>query len=202
MSYSNPGHSYLHHLFSCSVAPVSLHPHSFPSVSSPSFQWMKQHGFSLSDRLLPLFNWWCFSSLPLVLRARQWTLIPDCAALPSASRCCWESMARLQDPCAHTGEKWTNERQAGRKERGTLRLFHDCHSRWSTALHTQCFWVSVIHTLNISKRRERKERKRKDDSLFVAALGANVKKEETSVTSWVPPQPLSARCYVFLTTHT
>ncbi|XP_028449745.1 calcium/calmodulin-dependent 3',5'-cyclic nucleotide phosphodiesterase 1C isoform X2 [Perca flavescens] len=64
-----------------------------------------EHGFSLSARLLPLFDWWCYSSLPLVWRARQCALIPDCAALPSTSRCCGGAMARLQDPCAHTGEK-------------------------------------------------------------------------------------------------
>ncbi|KAK5919743.1 hypothetical protein CgunFtcFv8_023611 [Champsocephalus gunnari] len=84
---------------------IPLHPHSFSSLRFFPPVDETEHGFSLSAGLLPLFDWWCSSSLPLVWRARQCALIPDCAALPSACRCCWESMARLQDPCAHTGEE-------------------------------------------------------------------------------------------------
>lgn len=57
-------------------------------------------------------------SLPQARRARQRVLILDWAALPSASRRCWESMARLQEPCAHAGEKWNDKRKKGSEREG------------------------------------------------------------------------------------
>lgn len=118
----------------------------------------------------PSFHCWCFSSLPHVQRAQQWTLILDWAALPSASRCCWESMARLQDPCAHTGEKWTaRERGGGERVRERdivlelsclcgvfLSFSHSLTStteeqeRWEPARRT-CEWRSLSHVGSSTK---------------------------------------------------
>lgn len=173
---------YLHHFFSKGPAlpflpnPVCLPP----SLSLSGFPVDEtEHGFSLSARLLPLFDWWCFFSLPLVLRARRWALIPDCAALLSASRCCWERMAQLQDPCAHTGEKWTNERdrERGRKERGIAGLFSWLSQMFACALRCWVLEFSLTHTLS-----HKQERKGEDDGRVVAAVGSNVNEERGNLS--------------------
>lgn len=96
-------------------------------------------------------------SLPLVWRVRQWALIPDWAALPSASRHRWESMARLQDSCAHTGEEWTaegggvktereREREWGKRERKKREGEVELGSFTTvTAACAECYWVPVSH---------------------------------------------------------
>lgn len=159
-----------------SCTPPQRHPEGlFPlqslQISSVSPAGGTEHCHSLSARLLPLFHCWCFSSLPHVQRAQQWTLILDWAALPSASRRCWESMARLQDPCAHTGEKWTARERGGKSERARerdivpelsclcrvfLSFSHSLTStteeqeRWEPARRT-CEWRSLGHLVSSIK---------------------------------------------------
>lgn len=209
-SYGIAGHSEIPHLISLSVP---LHPHLFSSLAASGFPLDEtEHGLSLSARLLPLFYGWCFSTLPLVWRARQWTLIPDWAALPSASRCCWESMARLQDPCAHTGENWTNEREREREsgresERERERKRYSRVVPRLSQLLEHCTALNVIefqsHTL--SHKKGGQGRKRKDDGQSVADVGTNVNEERgdlSHVLGSATSQPLSAWCCIFLTAHT
>lgn len=97
-----------------------------PPPSLPAFFSSGWNRTSLLLRLLPLFLLVPFL-LPLVWRSRQSALIRDCAAQPSASRGCWESMARLQDPCALAGDKWKHNRESW----GGGGLCHSCSgSHW------------------------------------------------------------------------
>lgn len=98
-----------------------------------------------------------------------------------------------------------NERQTDR-ERGRRCSFMTVTAACrSTALH--CYWVSVTHTLTHTlsiNKRERRGRGRMAAGLSQQWVQMWMKKEETSVTSWVLPHcilSLRIRC-IFLTVHT